>query len=83
MIAFSISGIVGSAGLLMALAGTVQVGWTRWGVTAGFTGAARLFGPEATSQVSGTAAPADQRRWRQGWTLIFVGFALQLLGLWL
>ena len=57
MIAFSISGIVGSAGLLMALAGTVQVGWTRWGVTAGFTGAAHLFGPEATSQVSGTAAP--------------------------
>jgi len=54
--------IVSSLGLVLALVDTIEISWIRWGVTAGFTGSAQLFGPEATSQASGTAAPIDQQQ---------------------
>jgi len=40
--------IVSSLGLVLALVDTIEIGWIRW--------------PEATSQVSGTAAPIDQQQ---------------------
>jgi hypothetical protein len=73
--------VVVALGLLVALIGTALVGFMPLRVTTRFTGGARLYGPDPSSEMEGLTEPAVPRRWRRGWVLIFVGILLQLVGL--
>lgn len=74
--------VITALGLAVSLTGAVIVGRMKWTIRAAFVGHARLFGPGSDSQMEGSGFPADPVRWARGWLLMYIGFALQLLGLW-
>lgn len=79
----SIGKTITGLGLMVSLVGAVVVGTMGWSIRTAFVGPARLFGPDAPSRMEGVGLPADPVRWARGWLLVYVGFVLQIIGLWL
>ena len=75
-----------SLGLLLGLVGAILIGRTKWTVGGTFAEHSMWRGihGEARGSIEGlTYEPANAGEWRWGWRLMWGGFGLQFIAVWL